>query len=174
MRHADGRLLVERAAEVLRAGGCAPIYVVVGAEADRVRAEADFGDASLVDNAGWKTGMASSLKVGLNALTATDVDAAAVLHVDTPSITAEAVSRLVSACDGPSSLLAATYQGRRGHPVVLGREHWAGVSLLASADVGARAYLLAHTSQVTGIPCEDVADDTDVDVPPSDATTSGK
>lgn len=172
MRHADGRLLVERAAEVLRAGGCAPIYVVVGAEADRVRAEADLGDASLVDNPGWKTGMGSSLKVGLKALTASDADAATVLLVDTPSITPEAVSRLVSACDGRAALLAATYAGRRGHPVLLGREHWAGVSLLASADVGARAYLLAHSSQVKGIPCEDVADDTDVDVPPpAEATT---
>jgi CTP:molybdopterin cytidylyltransferase MocA len=172
VRHADGRLLVERAAEVLRAGGCAPIYVVVGAEADRVRAEADLGDASLVDNPGWKTGMGSSLKVGLAALTATGADAAIVLHVDTPSITPEAVSRLIGACDGPSALLAATYEGRRGHPVLLGREHWAGVSLLASADVGARAYLLAHSGQVKGIPCEDVADDTDVDVPPAaEATT---
>jgi CTP:molybdopterin cytidylyltransferase MocA len=167
VRHADGRLLVERAAEVLRAGGCAPIYVVVGAEADRVRAEADLADASLVDNPGWKTGMASSLKVGLSALTATDADAATVLHVDTPSITAEAVSRLLSACDGRSSLVAATYDGRRGHPVLLGRDHWAGVSLLASADVGARAYLLAHSSQVKAIPCEDVADDADVDTPPT-------
>lgn len=174
MRHADGRLLVERAAEVLRAGGCAPIYVVVGAEADRVRAEADLGDASLVDNPGWKTGMGSSLKVGLAALAATDADAATVLLVDTPGITPEAVSRLVGACDGLSALLAATYEGRRGHPVLLGREHWAGVSLLASADVGARAYLLAHSGQVKGIPCEDVADDTDVDVPPADAATSPK
>jgi nicotine blue oxidoreductase len=169
VRHADGRLLVERAAAVLRAGGCGPIHVVVGAEADRVRAEADLGDASLVDNPGWKTGMGSSLRVGLHALTATDADAATVLLVDTPNITPEAVSRLVSICDGPGALLAATYDGRRGHPVLLGREHWAGVSLLASADVGARAYLLAHASQVKGVPCEDVADDTDVDVPPADA-----
>jgi nicotine blue oxidoreductase len=172
VRHADGRLLVERAAAVLRAGGCAPIYVVIGAEADRVRAEADLGDASLVDNPGWKTGMGSSLRVGLTALTATDADAATVLLVDTPNITPEAVSRLVSIGDGPGALLAATYGGRRGHPVLLGREHWAGVSLLASADVGARAYLLAHSSQVKGVPCEDVADDTDVDVPPTDAATS--
>jgi nicotine blue oxidoreductase len=172
VRHADGRLLVERAAEVLRAGGCAPIYVVVGAEADRVRAEADLGDASLVDNPGWKTGMGSSLKVGLAALAASDADAVTVLLVDTPSITPEAVSRLVGACEGPGALLAATYKGRRGHPVLLGREHWAGVSLLASADVGARAYLLAHSSQVKGIPCEDVADETVVDVPPpAEATT---
>lgn len=44
------KLLVERAAETLRAGGCAPIVVVLGAAADRVRAEADLGDALIVVN----------------------------------------------------------------------------------------------------------------------------
>ena len=99
VRHDDGRLLVERAAATLRAGGCAPIFIVLGAEADRVRAEADLGDASLVDNPGWKTGMGSSLRVGLSALAESDAEAATVLLVDTPNITAEAIARVVTACD---------------------------------------------------------------------------
>src|SRR5687768_9682673 len=40
----QGQLLVERAVATLRDGGCAPILVVVGAEADRVRAEATLGE----------------------------------------------------------------------------------------------------------------------------------
>jgi nicotine blue oxidoreductase len=165
VRHDDGQLLVERAVNTMRAGGCAPIFVVLGAEAARVRGEAQLGDVCLVDNPGWKTGMGSSLRVGLSALAGTDADAVAVLLVDTPGIGPEAVSRVVAACDGPGALLTATYQGRRGHPVLLGREHWAGVTVLATADVGARAYLMAHASRVRGVPCEDVADDTDIDVP---------
>jgi CTP:molybdopterin cytidylyltransferase MocA len=166
VRHADGQLLVERAVDTMRAGGCSSITVVLGAEAARVRTEAKLGDASLVDNPGWKSGMGSSLRVGLTALAETDADAAAVLLVDTPGIGPEAVSRVVAACDGASALLTATYKGRRGHPVLLGRDHWTGVTVLATADVGARAYLMAHANQVRGIPCEDVADDTDLDVPP--------
>ena len=123
MRHDDGRLPVERAVATLRAAGCGPIVVVLGAEAARVRSEAQLGDASLVDNPGWKTGMGSSLRVGLGALAGTDADAVTVLLVDTPGIGPEAVSRVVGACDGPGALLTATYKGRRGHPVLLGREH---------------------------------------------------
>jgi nicotine blue oxidoreductase len=158
---------VERAVGTLRAGGCAPIVVVLGAEAERVRAEARLGEVSLVTNPGWKSGMGSSLRVGLDALTATGADAAAVLLVDTPGIGAEAVRRVLQAANGPAALVAASYQGRRGHPVLLGREHWAGVFVLATADVGARAYLTAHADQVRTVPCEDVADDTDMDVPPA-------
>jgi CTP:molybdopterin cytidylyltransferase MocA len=94
-------------------------------------------------------------------------DAVAVLLVDTPGIGPDAVARLLAAADGgPKSLVTATYQGKRGHPVILGRDHWAGVAALATADVGARAYLVAHTDLVQTVPCEDVADDTDIDVPP--------
>ena len=55
--------------------------------------------------------------------------------------------------------------GRPGHPVVLGRTHWAGVSRDAVGDVGARPYLTAHRTEVTRVACEDVADGDDVDRP---------
>lgn len=147
-------------------GGCAPIVVVLGAEADRVGSEAWLADASPVDNPDWMSGMGSSLRVGLSALADTDVDAVAVLLVDTPGIGPDAVRRLVRTVDGRGALVTATYSGRRGHPVILGRDHWAGVALLATADVGARAYLAVHTPEVRGVPCEDIADDTDLDVAP--------
>ncbi|MFG2039155.1 NTP transferase domain-containing protein [Dactylosporangium sp. NPDC048998] len=167
VRHEDGRLLVERAVATLRDGGCTRIWVVLGAESGRVRDEAQLAGVELLDNPIWKSGMGSSLRVGLAALAETDAQAVAVLLVDTPGIGPEAVARLLAAAPGGSgALLTATYKGRRGHPVILGRDHWPGVTTLATADVGARAYLIAHSAEVQGVPCEDIADDTDLDVPP--------
>jgi nicotine blue oxidoreductase len=161
----DGRLLVERAAQTVRDGGCAPVIVVLGAQADDVRAEADLGGAVVVENKGWRSGMGSSLRAGLAAAAQTPCDAALVLLVDMPGVTAEAVRR-VAAWGHPDALAMATYDGRRGHPVLLGRDHWTGVATLAQLDVGARAYLTAHAAAVREVPCGDVADDTDMDVPP--------
>lgn len=163
VRH-EGSLLVERAVATARAGGCAPIVVVLGAGAAEVRAQAQLGDVMIVENEGWKAGMGSSLRAGLDALAATDADAAVVLLVDTPGVTAEAVRR-VAEKSGRDALAAATYGGRRGHPVLLGRDHWSGVALLATADIGARAYLSARANEVHMVPCDDIADDTDIDVP---------
>ena len=164
----EGSLLVERAVNTVRDGGCAPIVVVLGASAPEVRSSAQLGDATLIDNPGWKSGMGSSLRVGLEALAGSDADAAIVLLVDTPGVTAAAVRRIADKA-GRDALVAATYGARRGHPVLLGREHWAGVAMLASADVGARAYLAARADSVQTVACEDIADDTDMDVPPPDA-----
>lgn len=160
----DGELLVDRAVATARAAGCDPVLVVLGAKAEQVRAEADLSGVTVVQNDGWRTGMGSSLRVGLAALAGTGVDAAVVLLVDMPGVTAEAATR-VAADAGPDALRAATYAGRRGHPVLLGRAHWSGVSALAMADVGARPYLLAHADRVVEVPCDDVADGTDLDVP---------
>ena len=167
VRH-EGSLLVERAVATVRAGGCAPIVVVLGAAAADVRAQAQLGDAILVENEGWKSGMGSSLRTGLEALASTEVDAALVMLVDTPGVTPEAVRR-VAAKDGRDSLVTATYGSRRGHPVLLGRDHWSGVTLLATADIGARAYLSARAAEVLTVPCEDVSDDTDIDFPETPA-----
>src|SRR6476619_3324662 len=94
VRH-EGSLLVERAGRTVRDAGCAPIVVVLGAAAAEVRATAQLGQVSLVENEGWKSGMGSSLRVGLEALTATDADAAIVLLVDTPGVTSAAVRRVL-------------------------------------------------------------------------------
>ncbi|HEY3504698.1 MAG TPA: nucleotidyltransferase family protein [Actinocatenispora sp.] len=159
----DGSLLVERAARTLAAGGCDPVTVVLGAAADDVLARADLGPVRPVRNPDWATGMGSSLRAGLAALPA-GCDAVLVLLVDTPHVTAGAVARL-RAVAAPDALAAASYAGRRGHPVLLGRDHWPGVAALAVGDTGARPYLARH--DVTAVDCTGLGDDTDLDVPPA-------
>lgn len=161
VRH-RGTLFVEHAAGVLHEGGCVPVVVVLGASAATVRATAALPGSSLVDNPEWTTGMGSSLRAGLAALSSSDATAALVLPVDTPGVTAAAVRRFAGLA-GPSALARATYEGRPGHPVLIGRDRWADVAATAVGDVGARAYLASH--RPVDVPCEDVADGADVDRP---------
>jgi nicotine blue oxidoreductase len=160
----DGQLLVDRALETLRAAGCTPLVVVLGASAAEVTARADLSGATVVVNDGWDTGMGSSLRAGLAALAGTEGGAVVVMLVDTPGVTADAVRR-ISESAGPDALATATYHGQPGHPVLLGRAHWAGVAGSAFGDTGARRYLSAHAGEVTRIPCEDIADGGDIDEP---------
>jgi CTP:molybdopterin cytidylyltransferase MocA len=160
----DGRLLVERALATLREAGCAPVVVVLGAGAAEVRSRADLSDATVVVNAGWAAGMGSSLRAGLAALEPTGAAAVAVLLVDTPGVTPAAV-RLVLGYAGRDALVTATYQGEPGHPVLLGRAHWAGVAASAVGDIGARRYLSGHADLVTRVPCDGIADGADLDEP---------
>lgn len=159
----EGRRLVDRMAGVLAGGGCYPVLVVLGAAADQVRAEGLAG-CTVIENPDWDTGMGSSLRAGLAALAATEVAAAVVVLVDMPGVTAAAVRR-VAARATPDALAMGGYGQRRGHPVLLGRAHWAGVAALAVGDTGARPYLRRNAVTVQVVPCDDVADDRDLDLP---------
>lgn len=159
----EGERLVDRMAGTLAEGGCDPVVVVIGAAADQVRAPGLAG-RTVIENPDWATGIGSSLRAGLAALAATRAVAAVVLLVDMPGVTAAAVRR-VAAVAGPDTLAMGGYGQRRGHPVLLGRAHWAGVAALAVGDTGARPYLRRHAGAVRVVPCGDVADDRDLDRP---------
>ena len=159
-----GSLLVERAVRTARAV-CDPVLVVLGARAVDVWRTADLDGATVLANRDWETGMASSLRTGLDGVRGWPgaVDAALVTLVDMPGMTPEAL-RAVAAHAAPDALAVATYDGVRGHPVLLGRDHWAGVAGTATGDEGARRYLAAHA--VTEVDCTGLADPVDLDVPP--------
>jgi CTP:molybdopterin cytidylyltransferase MocA len=156
----DGERLVDRAIRVLRQGGIILTYVVQGAAV-----LTDLSGAEVVDNPDWPSGMGSSLRAGISALPAA-VQAVVVVPVDQPGLTAAALGRVLAAAQGDrqQALVVATYAGRRGHPVLLGRRHWAGVAGAAVGDTGARAYL-ATRPDVVEVECADVASGVDVDEP---------
>ncbi|MFI8962351.1 NTP transferase domain-containing protein [Streptomyces sp. NPDC053493] len=160
-----GRPLVEHAVRVLREGGCEVVHVVLGAAAERVRAEASLPGCVLVDNPDWAEGMGSSLRAGLASLRAEalPVDAALVSLVDQPGIGPAAVARVRAAYRSREALAAASYDGERGHPVLFGADRWAGIAAAALGDQGARAYLREHRGAITLVDCSDVAEPYDID-----------
>ena len=169
-----GRPLVEHAVAVVRAGGCGPVTVVLGAAREQVRAGARLPGCLLVDNPGWESGMGSSLRAGLAALPA-GTAAVLVMLVDTPGVTPAAVARLLAAHRGGAQLAAAAYDGRRGHPVLIGARHFAEAAAGATGDAGARALLRAHAAEVALVECADIAVPDDLDTPADLARwTSGR
>ncbi|MCX5203292.1 nucleotidyltransferase family protein [Streptomyces sp. NBC_00237] len=174
-----GRPLVEHAVRVLREGGCSQVYVVLGAAAAEVRERAELGGCVLVENPEWKLGMGSSLRAGLDSLArAGSWDAALTSLVDQPGIGPEAVARMLAAGGADPSayrtgLTAASYDGKRGHPVLFGADRWDGIARTATGDRGARAYLKEHAAELTLVECGDAAQPYDIDLPEDLARLDG-
>ena len=162
-----GQPLVDRAVQLLRTAGCAPVLVVVGAAGEQVAARARATGAVPVPNPDWASGMASSLRTGLTELQQRwpRVEAAVVLLVDQPALTAEAVTRVAAAHRSGASVAVADYGDRSGHPVLLARTVWSRVLATAVGDQGARAFLAAHPELVTAVDCTGAGSPLDVDRP---------
>jgi CTP:molybdopterin cytidylyltransferase MocA len=153
-----GQSLAARGAAMLRAGGADPVVVVTGA------ATVDLSDVVTVHNPRWRTGMGSSMAVGLTAVP--DHCAAAVLALaDQPLVGSAAVARLIEAFERGASVAVAGYSGRPRNPVLLAREHWPLAIELAAGDVGARPFLRAHPELVTLVECGDTGKPDDIDTP---------
>ncbi|WP_184757867.1 nucleotidyltransferase family protein [Streptosporangium album] len=153
-----GERLVDHGVRLLRDGGCHPVVVVLGAATAQVRG------AVAVRNPLWHSGMGSSLRVGLAALS-DEVERVVIALVDQPFIGPRAVERLIGAARDGASVAVATYGGAPRNPVLIAREHFEEVAALATGDVGARPFLRAHPELVVEVPCDDVGDPADIDTP---------
>jgi CTP:molybdopterin cytidylyltransferase MocA len=154
----------------LRNGGCGRVVVVLGASAQQARTllaeQASDQDVEVVVAEDWDEGMGASLRAGLRALVERDADevAALVTLVDLPDVGAEVFERVLGQPIAASTLARASYDGSPGHPVLLGRDHWAGIVATAAGDRGARDYLATH--DVALVECGDLATGRDVDTLP--------
>ena len=159
----NGQTLAERGVHLLRAGGAQPILVFTGA------APVELDGTHSVYNPEWRTGMGSSLRAALRALTDSDagaeVGAVVVALADQPLVGAEAVARLIAAYRDGASVAVAAYDGQARNPVLLAREHWAEVIATATGDQGARTFLRTRPDLVTLVECGDTGRPDDIDTP---------
>ena len=161
-READGTPWVELAVRMLRAAGCAPVLVALGAAADEARGLVP-ADADIVIVEDWSEGLSASLRAGLAAASVLSAEAVLITPVDTPGATPDAAARVISRADEPLSaaLARAVYAGRPGHPVLIGRDHWDVLAAALSGDGGAGAYLSQHGAVM--VECGDLWSGEDVD-----------
>ena len=141
------QLLLREVVERTRASSVDEIVVVAGAHKLET-------DARLVRSEDWERGPGASLRRGLNALQP-EAEAAVVILADGPDLSPAAVDRVVDAWRrGAGDVLAASYGGVRGHPVLIARSAWAEVP-----DEGASALTPVL------VPCDDLGPPGDVDYP---------
>jgi CTP:molybdopterin cytidylyltransferase MocA len=153
-----GQSLADRGVALLRAGGAAPVVVVTGAAA------AEPLGVLIVHNPDWRSGMGSSLAVGLTALPGT-AEAAVIALADQPLVGPEAVRRLIAAYQEGAGVAVAAYDGQPRNPVLIARPHWAEVIATSPGDTGARAFLRSRPELATLVECGDTGSPDDVDTP---------
>jgi molybdenum cofactor cytidylyltransferase len=150
------KTLVEHAVEQALAAGFDPVIVVVGAEADSVRATLWTLPITLVENSLWHLGMGSSIAAGVGVLA--DAQAVAILLADQPLVEARHLREMQALLDASeASAVAAQYNGTLGVPAVFKRELFVALKSLDPA-AGARSLLRA---QAVAFPLPEAAMDID-------------
>jgi len=101
----------------------------------------------------WSKGPGASLRCGIEAF-GHDIEAAVVVLADGPSLAPAAVERVLTTWRRVGGVVAASYRGVRGHPLVMGRDDWRDIPDEGLRDRPARL-----------VPCDDLGSPGDVDTP---------
>ena len=148
--------------------GVEETWVVLGHEMERILDESDLGDAGVVENPEWEEGIASSLRVGLDALTRLSrCDTALIVIGDQPDVSAEVVAELlVSHSKSGKPVSVPKYRYSWGNPVLVDRSLWPRVMSLEGDD-GAKRLWQSHREWVNEVwfsdaPPKDVDTESDV------------
>jgi CTP:molybdopterin cytidylyltransferase MocA len=139
------RVLINAVLERVRQSSVPDALVVTGAH------ELD-ADAPTVHCPDWERGRGASLRCGLRSL-GDEIEAAIVVLADGPDLSPAAIDRVIEVWrESTAEVVAATYDGDRGHPVLLARAVWERVP-----DEGARPL------PALLVPCDDLGPPGDVD-----------
>lgn len=155
-----GKPMVQHAVDAATAGGADEVVVVLGHDAERVRAALRLPSAGRwVVNHAYLSGMASSLSAGL-AHADPASEGAIVLLGDQPGITAQHVRSLLDAFRARRSpIVRLAFRSGPG-PALIARELWRDLQTL-EGDLGARDLIARRPELVENV---DIGGDAPVDV----------
>jgi len=145
-----GRSLLRHAVGVALDAGCEPVVVVLGAAADRLRAELDGIPVVTAENPDWELGPGTSVRAGVDAVG--PADAVVFLACDQPLVDAVHVRRLIDARRASGRPMAASeYAGSAGVPALFARECFPDLRALPAGS-GAKQLLARRPDLVAVVP----------------------
>jgi len=161
-----GETLLARAIRVVRASASDPIFVVLGAHHENIRAAVDLSHVRVVMNPDWEQGIATSIHAGIRELLELDPHAAAALLLvcDQPRLTTEHLRTLIKDYEhaGEPGIVASRYGGAAGIPAIFPKSQFSKL-LALQGDEGARHLLRNPENSVVEVEFSD--GEIDIDTP---------
>jgi molybdenum cofactor cytidylyltransferase len=155
-----GKPLIRHLAEVAIQSKANTIYVVLGAQAEKIGQELSGLAVQIIINEQWQEGIGSSLRAGVQALPET-TEAVLIMLGDQPLVTSDHLNSIIETHQSTGkAIVASAYAESLGVPVLFARRFFPELQRL-SGDRGARQIIQNHSAEVAGIPFPDGVVDID-------------
>lgn len=150
-----GRTVLERAIDAVRQGGAEQVLVVLAPHVAFLAEIASAAGAEVLLLDAATSDMRATLERGLERLETLarpgPDDAFLLVPADHPTLDSAVVRNLVQALVPPYSIAIPTWEGKRGHPALIGWRHVAGIRAWPP-DQGVNAYLRSRADETVLIP----------------------
>ena len=151
-----GKSLLLKTVETALETTLRPVVVVVGANRAEVVPELAGLPVTIVDNAFWQEGLATSVKIGLAGLFMTEpkLDGVLMLVCDQPYLTSALLTQMVATYEETGKkAVACRYKKQWGVPVLIGRDLLAEFTQI-TGDHGAKPLLKKYLEEVAFVDFE--------------------
>ncbi|UFH55163.1 NTP transferase domain-containing protein [Spirosoma sp. KNUC1025] len=149
-----GKALIRHITDAALSLKTGPVIVVLGANEEQIQSQLADSPILKVTNADWHEGMASSLRIGLNAITDDTCEAFLVALTDQPYVTADLLNQLIDTRQQTHKGIVACRYGEANHlgvPALFDIRYKAEF-LKLSGDVGARKLIQHHVDDCAEVP----------------------
>jgi molybdenum cofactor cytidylyltransferase len=146
----SGRSLLQHSIDTATASCAQPVIVVLGSKADIIKKEIGNDKIHLIVNGEWREGMASSIRYGIKALLELNplTEGVIMLLCDQPHVTPDLLIDLMMTYEETGKIIVASYyRDTFGPPVFFHSTMLPGL-LLLKGDVGAKALINQHASEM--------------------------
>jgi molybdenum cofactor cytidylyltransferase len=152
----QGKTLIARAVDTLLASEVDEVIVVLGHEADKVRAHLQGKQVRLVHNPDYRDGLSTSVRVGVRAASS-QVEAIMIYLADQPLLEPADVNFMVKAFalakDANKSIVVPFFHGQRGNPVILNASYREAMFEVVG-DVGCKRVIKRYPDKVFRVEME--------------------
>ncbi|MCZ6842463.1 MAG: nucleotidyltransferase family protein [SAR324 cluster bacterium] len=159
-----GTTLIARTVDTVLASQAAQTIVVLGHQAERVRAALAGREVTFVHNANFQQGMATSIHAGIGAV-APGTEGVMICLSDLPLVESAELDRLMAefASHPHKSIAVPTYQGRRGNPVLFSLRHREEILNVRGAVGGCKSVVRKYPQEVleVAMPSDGILRDVD-------------
>ncbi len=152
--HYQGRSFIQHiTAEALKSN-LNPVFVITGANAEKVSVDLQHEEASIVYNARWQEGMASGIITGIENVLSLhkDIEAMIISVCDQPFLSAALFEQMVETrASSGKGIVASRYAGTTGTPVLFARNYFEYL-LQLKGEEGAKKLLKMYGEDVATVP----------------------
>ncbi len=158
----EGKSLLQHVIDNALQSKAGEVIAVLGAEATKLRRELEQRQVQIIENASYKEGLSTSLKVGLQAVSP-QAQAVLVLLGDQPLVSHDIIDALIDKYEASGSIMVApVYSGRRGNPVLFDSSLIPEL-ISVTGDKGGREIIEKHLDQLATIDFESTIIGSDID-----------
>jgi molybdenum cofactor cytidylyltransferase len=142
----QNKTLLQRAIDAAKQSSVQSIVVVLGSNADIILNETDTSEIHVVINDDWQTGMASTIRSGIQSLQKlnSNADAAILMVCDQPFVTPQLLDNLIKIhAETGMPIIASEYDATIGTPALFHKQLFAELMIL-KGDSGAKKIMMRN------------------------------